>query len=88
MKESESASRSVVSDSLQPHTVHGINSPGQNTGEGIGYPLQYSWDTLGAQLVNNPPAMQETWVQSLGWEDPLEERKATHSSIWPGKVHG
>ena len=34
-----------------------------------------------AQLVKNPPAMQETWVRSLGWEDPLEKRKATHSSI-------
>ena len=33
------------------------------------------------QLVKNPPAMQETWVRSLGWEDPLEKRKATHSSI-------
>ena len=34
-----------------------------------------------AQLVKNPPAMQETWVQSLGWEDPLEKGMATHSSI-------
>ena len=34
-----------------------------------------------AQLVKNPPAMQEAWVQSLGWEDPLEKGKATHSSI-------
>ena len=34
-----------------------------------------------AQVVKNPPAMRETWVQSLGWEDPLEKGKATHSSI-------
>ena len=34
-----------------------------------------------AQLLKNPPAMQQTWVQSLGWEDPLEKGKATHSSI-------
>ena len=34
-----------------------------------------------AQLVKNQPAMRETWVQSLGWEDPLEEGRATHSSI-------
>jgi len=34
-----------------------------------------------AQLVKNPPAMGETWVQSLGWEDPLEKGMATHSSI-------
>ena len=49
-------------------------------GEGTGYPLQYSWASLVAQLVKNPPAMQETWVQSLGWEDPLETGKATHYS--------
>ena len=39
------------------------------------------WASLVAQLIKNPPAMQETWVQSLGWEDPLENGKATHSSI-------
>ena len=38
-------------------------------------------DSLVAQLVKNPPAMQETWVQSLGWEDPLQKGTATHSSI-------
>ena len=41
-----------------------------------------------AQLVKNLPAMQETWVRSLGWEDPLEKGKATHSSILAGKFHG
>ena len=50
-------------------------------GEGIGYPLQYSWASLVARLVKNPPSMRETWVQSLAWEDPLEKGKATHSSI-------
>ena len=54
---------------------------GRSTGEGIGYPLQYSWAYLVAQMVKNQPAMQETWVQSLGWEDPLEKGMATHSSI-------
>ena len=49
--------------------------------EGIGYPLQYSWASLVAQLVKKLPAMRETWVQSLGWEDPLENGKATHSSL-------
>ena len=39
------------------------------------------WASLVTQLVKNPPAMQETSVQSLGWEDPLEKREATHSSI-------
>ena len=52
----------------------------RSTGEGIDYPFQYSWAYLVAQLVKNLPAMQETWVQSLGWEDPLEKEKATHSS--------
>ena len=41
----------------------------------------YPWAFLIAQLVKNPPAMWETWVLSLGWEDPLEKGKATHSSI-------
>ena len=54
---------------------------GRATGEGIGYPLQYSWASHVAQLVKNPPAMPETWVRSLSWEDPLEKGKATHSSI-------
>ena len=54
---------------------------GRFAGERIGYPLQYSWASLVAQLVKNPPAMQETWVRSLHWEDPLEKEKATHSSI-------
>ena len=49
--------------------------------EGIGYLFQYSWASLVAQLVKNLPVMQETWVQSLGWEDPLEKGTATHSSI-------
>ena len=44
---------------------------GRSTGEGIGYSLQYSWASPVAQLVKNPPAMQETWVQSLGWEELL-----------------
>ena len=42
---------------------------GRSAGEGIDYPLQCSWASLVARLVKNPPAMQETWVQSLGWED-------------------
>ena len=57
-----------------------IPQVGRSPGEGIGYPLQYSWAFLVAQVVKNPPAMQETWVRSLGWEDPQEKGKATHSS--------
>ena len=61
--------------------------------------MRYNCDTLSilatfsllgaafvAQLVRNPPAMQETWVPSLGWEDPLEKGKATHSSILAWRI--
>ena len=41
-----------------------------------------------AQLEKNPSAMHKTWFRSLGWEEPLEKGKATHSSIWPGEFHG
>ena len=54
----------------------------RSTGEGIGYPLQYSWASLVTQLIKNPPAVWEAWVRSLGWEDPPEKGKAaTHSRI-------
>ena len=59
---------------------------GRPPGEGIGYPPHYSWASLVAQMVKNPPAMQETWVQSLGWEDPLEDGLATHSSILAWRI--
>ena len=58
-----------------------IPSLGRSAGEGITYPLHYSWASLVAQLVKNPPAMQETWACCLGWEYSLEKRKANHSSI-------
>ena len=59
---------------------------GRSAGEGIGYPFQYSWASLVAQLVKNLPAVWETWVQFLGWKDPLEKRKATHSSILARRI--
>ena len=59
---------------------------GRSAEEGIGYPLQYSWASLVAQLVKNPPAMWETWIQSLGQEDPLEKGMATQSSILPWRI--
>ena len=65
-----------------------IPGSGRSAGEEIGYPLQYSWASLVAQLVKNLPAMLETWVQSLGWEYLLENGKATHSIFWPGEFHG
>ena len=58
----------------------------RSAGEGIGYPLQYSWTSLVAQLVKDLPAMWETWVWSLVWEDPLEKGKATHSSILAWRI--
>ena len=61
---------------------------GRSPGEGIGYPLQYSWASLVVQLVKNPPAMQEAWARSLGWEDPLEKGTATTPVFWPGEFHG
>ena len=66
-----------------PGSIPGSRS---STGEGIGYPLQYSWTSLVDQLIKNPPAMRETWVWSLGWEDPLEKGKATHSSILAWRI--
>ena len=50
-----------------------IPGSGRSPGEGIGYPLQYSWASLVAQMVKNPPAMREILVQSLGQEDPQEK---------------
>ena len=58
-----------------------IPGSGISAGGWTGYPLQDSWASLMAQLIKNLPAMWETWVRSLGWEDPVEGGKATHSSI-------
>ena len=63
-----------------------IPGSGRSSGEGIKYPLQYSWASLVAQLVKNPAAMWETWVWSLDWEDPLEKGKATHSRILAWRI--
>ena len=63
-----------------------IAESGRSVGEGIGYPLQYSWASLVAQLVKNPPAMREPWVLSLSWEDSLEKGKAAHSSVLAWRI--
>ena len=55
-------------------------------GEGTDYPLQYSWASLVAQTIKHLPAMRETWVRSLGWEDPLEEGMATQSNILAWRI--
>ena len=59
---------------------------GRSPGERIGYPLQFSWASLVAQLVKKKSAMWETWVRSLGWEDPLEKEKAIHSGILAWRI--
>ena len=58
-----------------------IPRSGRTAREGIGYPFRYSWVSLVVQLVKNLPAIRETWVWSLGLEDPLEKGKAMHSSF-------
>ena len=63
-----------------------IPGSGRLPGAGIDYPFQYSWASLVAQLVKNPSVVQETWVRSLGWEDPLEKGKATHSRILAWRI--
>ena len=61
-----------------PDLIPGLGRP---PGEGVGYPLQYSWASFVAQMVKNPPAMWSTWVRSLGWEDFLEKGKTTQFRI-------
>ena len=78
-----SAGKESTCNAGDPSSIPGL---GRSTGGEIGYPLQYSWASLVAQLVKNPPAMQETPVWSLGWEDPLEKGKATHSSILAWRI--
>ena len=66
-----------------PGSIPGLE---RSPGERIVYPLQYSWASLMAQTVKNPPAMWETWVRSLGWEDALEEGIATHTNILAWRI--
>ena len=61
---------------------------GRFAGEGIGYPLQYSGASLVAQLVKTLPAMWENWVQSLGWEDPLEKEWLPTPAFCAEQFHG
>ena len=78
-----SAGKESACNAGDPSSIPGL---GGSVGEGRGYTLHYSWASLVAKLVKNLPAMWETWVQSLGWEDPLEKGKATHSSILTWKI--
>ena len=67
--------------SVGKESTFNVGHPGSIPGERIGYPLQYSWASLVAQMVNNLPAIQETRILSLGWEDTLEKGMGTYSSI-------
>ena len=78
-----SDSKESACNSGDPDLIPGL---GRSPGEGIGYPFQYSLASLVPQMVKNPPAKWETWVQSLGWEDPLEKEMATHSSILAWRI--
>ena len=78
-----SAAKESACSAGDPGSIPGL---GRSPGEGIGYPLQYSWASLVAQRVKNLPTMREIWVRSLGWEDPLEEGMATHSSIFVWRI--
>ena len=91
-----SAGKESACSAGDPSLIPGwVRSPGEQ----IGYPFQYSWASLVAQMVDNPPAIWETWVWSLGWEDHQEEGMETYSSIlawrismdrgaWQAAVHG
>ena len=70
--------RSLVWE-LRSHMLHSVAK--ETTPKMTLNSAELIWASLGAQLVKNPSAMQETWVRSLHWEDPLEEEKTTHSSI-------
>ena len=78
-----SVGKESTCNARDPSLIPGL---GRSAVDGIDYPLQYSWASLVAQLVKNLPAMQETQVPSLGWEDPLEKGKATHSSILAWRI--
>ena len=80
---SSSASKESACSAGDPGSIPGS---ARSPGEGIGYPVWYSWASLVTQTVKNLPAVQERWVQSLGWEDSLEEGMATHSSIFAWRI--
>ena len=78
-----SAGKESVCNAGDPGLIPGS---GRSPEEGIGYPLQYPWASLVAQMVKNLPAMRDTRVRSLGWEDSMETGMATHSSILACRV--
>ena len=77
---SSSAGKESTCNAEDPSLIPGL---GRSSGEERGSSRQYSWASLVVQTVKKLPAMQETWVRSLGGEDPLEEGMATHSVFLP-----
>ena len=73
-----SAGKESACSAGDPGSIPGLGRP---PGEGTGCPLQHSWASPVGQLAKILPAMWETWVQSLGWGETLEEGKAPHSCI-------
>ena len=65
-----------------------IPESGRSAGKGIGYPLQYPWASLVAQLVKNPPAVRETWIQSWVGKIPWRREELPTPVLWPGEFHG
>ena len=80
---SSSAGKEFTCNAGDPGLIPGL---GRSPGRRIDYPLQYCWASLVAQVVKNLPAMWETWLQSLGWEDPVEKGMATNSSILAWRI--
>ena len=80
-----SAGKESTYNSRDPGSIPGL---GRSPGEVKGYPLQYSWASPVAQLVKNPPSMWETWVRSLGWEDPRRREQLPIPVFWPEELHG
>ena len=83
LPEESSVGKESTCSAGDPSSIPGL---GRSTGERLGYPLQYYWASLVAQLGKNLPAMRETWTQSLGCEDSLEKGKATYSSILAWRI--
>ena len=80
-----SAGKESACDAGDPGSIPGL---GRSPGEGISYPLQYSWASLVAQLVNNLPAVWETWVQSLGCRKiPWRRERLPIPVFWPREFH-
>ena len=80
-----SAGKESTCNAGDPDSVPGL---GRLTGEELGYPLLCSWASPVAQLIKNLPAMRETWVQFLGWEDPRRRERLPTPVFWSEEFHG